>query len=119
MGIIAQGAAARPTDRPAAVILNAGIVHRVGPNRMFVTLARRLAAAGTFVLRFDLSGIGDSETRNDGLAPFDSSLADIREVLDMLESTRQIRRVVLAGPVLGRRPGGGLLREGSAQSSAL
>ena len=97
VGIIAQGAAARGTDRPAVVILNAGIVHRVGPYRMFVSLARRLAAAGSFVVRFDLSGIGDSETRNDGLAPLDSSLADIREVLDTLESTRQIRRVVLVG----------------------
>jgi len=97
VGVIAQGAAARAADRPAVVILNAGIVHRVGPNRMFVTLARRLAAAGNFVVRFDLSGIGDSETRNDGLAPLDSSLADIREVLDTLESTRQIRRVVLVG----------------------
>lgn len=97
VGIIAQGAPASGTDRPAVVILNAGIVHRVGPNRMFVRLARRLAAAGSFVVRFDLSGIGDSETRNDGLAPLDSSLADIREVLDTLESTRQIRRVVLVG----------------------
>jgi pimeloyl-ACP methyl ester carboxylesterase len=86
-----------PADRPAIVILNAGIIHRVGPNRMFVALSRTLAAAGHVVVRFDLSGIGDSEPRADGLAPLDAALADIREVLDSLEATRQIKRVILIG----------------------
>lgn len=42
------------------VILGAGILHRVGPSRISVLLARALAEAGHPVLRFDLSGIGDS-----------------------------------------------------------
>lgn len=79
------------------VILNAGIIHRVGPSRLNVLLARALAEAGYTVLRFDLSGIGDSEARSDGLPPLESSLADIREALDWLESTRRTRRVVLIG----------------------
>jgi dienelactone hydrolase len=83
--------------RPAVVILNSGIVHRVGANRMSVSLARALAAAGFPALRFDLSGIGDSEPRDDGLPPLDGSLADVREALDWLESSRGYRRVVLAG----------------------
>jgi pimeloyl-ACP methyl ester carboxylesterase len=69
----------------------------VGPNRVFVRLARLLAQAGHLVVRFDLSGIGDSEPRGDGLSPLDAALADIREVLDSLETTRQVRRVVLIG----------------------
>ena len=48
------------TAPPTVVLLNAGIVHRVGPNRMHVLLARALAAAGIPSLRFDMSGIGDS-----------------------------------------------------------
>ncbi|MGH9337465.1 MAG: alpha/beta fold hydrolase, partial [Vicinamibacteria bacterium] len=32
------------------VILNAGIVHHVGPNRIHVKLARRLAEAGFIVM---------------------------------------------------------------------
>jgi dienelactone hydrolase len=98
VGIVTQpaGSAPRP-DVPAVVILNTGIVHRVGHQRMYVTLARALAAAGHTVLRFDFSGIGDSLSRADGLPPLASCLAEIREVLDWLESARQVRRVVLVG----------------------
>lgn len=84
-------------DRPVVVILNSGIIHRVGANRMSVMLARELAADGHAVVRFDLSGIGDSEPRRDGLAPVEASLADIREVLDGLEAARGARRFILAG----------------------
>jgi pimeloyl-ACP methyl ester carboxylesterase len=96
VGIIAQSST-NTAAGCAIVILNSGIIHRVGPNRIFVRLARRLAAGGHLVVRFDLSGIGDSEPREDGLAPLDAALADIREVLDSLESTRQVRRVILVG----------------------
>lgn len=83
--------------RPAIVLLNAGIIHRVGPGRMSVLLARALAARGHAVLRFDLSGIGDSPARADGLAPVDGAMADIHEALDWLESARRFDRVVLMG----------------------
>jgi pimeloyl-ACP methyl ester carboxylesterase len=99
VAIIAQEpvAARAAADRPIVVILNSGIIHRVGPNRMFVRLARQLAGEGHVVVRFDLSGIGDSEPRPDGLEPLDAALADIREVLDSLEASRQARRFVLVG----------------------
>ncbi|MEO8152049.1 MAG: alpha/beta fold hydrolase [Rhizobacter sp.] len=98
VGVITQAAAAaRVADAPFVVLLNAGIIHRVGPNRLHVTLARTLAAAGLDVLRVDLSGLGDSEARTDGLPPLESAMADIRDVLDTLEATRQVRRVVLVG----------------------
>jgi pimeloyl-ACP methyl ester carboxylesterase len=103
VGIVAQGSAGDSaggdpgSGLPAVVILNSGIIHRVGPNRMFVRLSRQLAVAGHLVVRFDLSGIGDSEPRADGLAPLDATLADIREVLDSLEATRQVRRFILVG----------------------
>lgn len=45
------------------VLLNAGAVPRVGPNRLHVPIARKLAARGAIVLRVDLSGIGDSAVR--------------------------------------------------------
>jgi pimeloyl-ACP methyl ester carboxylesterase len=96
IGILSQSSTP-DAGLPAVVILNAGIVHRVGPNRMFVVLARRLAAMGHTVLRFDFSGIGDSDTRNDGREPLEATLADLREVLDGLESTRGIRKVILVG----------------------
>lgn len=49
--------------RRAVILLNAGAVGQIGPNRLHVVLARRLAAAGDLVVRMDVSGIGDSRVR--------------------------------------------------------
>ncbi len=46
--------------RHAVLMLNAGAVHHIGPNRLYVALARRLAAQGIASLRLDITGIGDS-----------------------------------------------------------
>ncbi|HVT38148.1 MAG TPA: alpha/beta hydrolase [Gemmatimonadaceae bacterium] len=51
----------RPTR--AIVLLNAGAVYHIGPNRLHVRLARRWAARGYLVLRLDIAGIGDSAPR--------------------------------------------------------
>ncbi|MFZ2234790.1 MAG: hypothetical protein WBP11_01390 [Dokdonella sp.] len=58
-GILTQAAQGLPL-RPAVVLFNVGLVHRVGPFRQQVQLARRLAALGHPVLRFDMPGIGES-----------------------------------------------------------
>lgn len=42
------------------VLLNAGLIHRSGPQRLHVELARRLSASGYEAFRFDLPGIGDA-----------------------------------------------------------
>lgn len=96
------GIFARPTEyekdkKPAILILNTGIVHRVGHNRMYVALARLLARLDHMVLRFDFSGIGDSEPRADDLSPWDGSQEEIKEALDWLERTQNAQSVVLVG----------------------
>jgi dienelactone hydrolase len=101
VGVIAQPTTLRPADAPAIVIFNTGIIHRVGHNRMYVTMSRALATAGFAVLRFDFSGIGDSEPRQDWLSPLEGSLADIREALDWVEATCQASRFILIGMCSG------------------
>ena len=44
-----------------AVLLNAGSIRRIGPNRMWVEIARRWGAKGIATLRLDVRGIGDSD----------------------------------------------------------
>ena len=64
------GILAEPEDLTAAgaraetaiLMLNVGTNHRVGPNRLYVKMARAWAARGYRSLRFDLAGIGDSRT---------------------------------------------------------
>lgn len=75
-----------PRSAPAILILNAGILHRVGPNRLHVELARRVATRGHRALRFDLAGIGDSPARRDGRDLGDGVKADIDAAIALLAS---------------------------------
>jgi dienelactone hydrolase len=76
-----------PTGLPAALLLNAGFLHRVGPNRLYVKLARRLAALGFPVLRFDYSGLGESAPRQDGMPLGQSVIAEGLEAMSFLASS--------------------------------
>jgi alpha-beta hydrolase superfamily lysophospholipase len=53
-----------PMFRSAVVMINSGAVHHIGPNRLWVQLARRWATRNVAVLRLDLSGLGDSPARS-------------------------------------------------------
>jgi pimeloyl-ACP methyl ester carboxylesterase len=97
VAVIARPRVPVSADLPVIVILNTGIVHRVGHHRMYVTLSRILASAGHTVARFDQSGLGDSGPRNDQLPPLAAGLADIKDVLDALEQSRPVSRFVLIG----------------------
>ncbi len=70
------------SSSPVALFLNAGVVHHAGPHRSYVTMARRLAAAGVSSVRFDLSGIGDSALPPREMAYEETLLLDTRAVMD-------------------------------------
>jgi pimeloyl-ACP methyl ester carboxylesterase len=90
-------AAGAPTNAPALVLLNAGLLHRVGPNRLYVKLARRLAAAGFVVARFDLSGVGDSAAAGERSDFGERAVAETRACMDLLASSRGVQRFVVGG----------------------
>jgi alpha-beta hydrolase superfamily lysophospholipase len=90
----------RDRERPAILLLSAGTVHRIGPHRFYVTLARRWARLGFHVLRVDLSGIGDSAAGEDcpeNLCYPDSGIADVQAAMNALQDSLGVRRFVLAG----------------------
>lgn len=55
---------------PTVLFVSVANQHRIGPNRLWVDLARRWAGAGVRSFRFDLSGVGDSPVRWPGQPPF-------------------------------------------------
>ena len=129
VGILAEpDANDRRTGAPAVLFSNIGLNHRVGPNRLYVDLARRLAVAGYTSLRFDLSGFGDSDPRRDGGTDIERAVNDTREAMDFCEK-RGIRQFVLVGLCSGvdsmyhtalqdRRVAGGVFIEGYAYRNA-
>lgn len=87
-GIISDPPAEPRSSDPAVIILNAGIIHRVGPSRVSVELARALAKEGFRTLRFDLSGIGDSPIAEDGSDLSEAVLNDIEDAIDLISGVR-------------------------------
>ena len=84
-------------QRPALILLNAGLVHRVGPGRLHVRLARRMAERGFVVVRFDFSGIGDSLPRADNLPYKQSTVLEVQEVMDTVTELYGINNFCLIG----------------------
>lgn len=94
-----------PQRQTAFLMFNAGVIHRIGPHRFNVRLARRLAAQGWPSLRFDLAGQGDSDAAPTA-QPFQRQIvADLRAALDHLQRTTGIERVVVAGICSGAHRG--------------
>jgi hypothetical protein len=102
VGILTEPArSAASLELPAAVFLNSGLIHRVGPNRLYVRLARLLAGRGIRAFRFDLSGIGDSPPGRDALPFLDRWVAETRAAMDHLQHHCGVRRFLLAGNCSG------------------
>jgi alpha-beta hydrolase superfamily lysophospholipase len=59
-GILTEPVTPDHRKLPTILLSNAGAAHHVGPVRLYVLMARRLAACGFRSLRFDLPGLGDS-----------------------------------------------------------
>jgi len=97
VGILTLPASEPPPGAPCVILLSTGILHRVGSNRLWVTLARALGAEGIVTLRFDLSGIGDSERRREVGSLRESVERDIAEAITYLHSTQGADHFVLVG----------------------
>jgi hypothetical protein len=86
---------------PMVLMLNAGLLHRVGPHRMSVVLARQLAEAGIASFRFDIGGRGDSESGTDAEGGEQQALADIVDAMDFAGRRFQVDKFVTFGLCAG------------------
>lgn len=94
----------RARPRHGVVMLNGGAISHIGPNRMYVDLARQWAARGYCVLRLDLAGLGDSATRpgqsgNEVYPP--GALDDVAAAIEYLRREFAVEDVTLAGLCAG------------------
>lgn len=99
-GILTSPTAPSSASAPVIVWLNTASDHRIGPNRLYVTLARRLAGLGFTSLRFDPPGIGDGEgpELEPASQPYSRErLAEVRDALDWLAAERAARRFAVVG----------------------
>ena len=87
----------RSPNSPVMIMLNAGIVHRVGPFRLHVNLARVLSKQGFASLRIDLSGLGDSRPRTGKQTKNERVLLDVSEAMQHLQNEGFGNRFVLFG----------------------
>ncbi|MCM5680343.1 alpha/beta hydrolase [Schlegelella sp. S2-27] len=91
--------AARGGSNPPvmALLTNAGVIPRVGPHRMNVKLARRFAQLGVPTLRFDLSGLGDSQRAISTQSASAQFVADTRAAMDLAASRYGCHRFFMIG----------------------
>lgn len=90
-----------PVRSPLVILLNAGVVHRIGPHRLHVRVARRLASVGISSFRLDLSGIGDSRALDGGESFRERAVADVRAAIAQLRGQLGVDHFVLFGLCAG------------------
>ena len=77
----------QPGSQPGLILLNAGMLPRVGPHRLNVELARTAAAQGLTAIRFDLPGLGDSGFTSSRLSHEEQTRTAIEDAMALLADT--------------------------------
>ena len=99
VGILHKPEGPTRADLPAVLLLNAGLLHRVGPNRLYVKIARQLERSGFHVLRFDVWGIGDSQDHTGETKG--TFVDDTLEAFEVLNHRLGATRFMLMGICMG------------------
>lgn len=94
VGILTQN---KPNISPplCVIFINAGFIPKIGPNRLYVKLARLFAEKDISSFRFDFSGIGDSEISK--CYGNRIHIDEIRESMDLITSITGTKNFILMG----------------------
>ncbi len=105
VGIYTQAASdpqkAANKAKPTILLVNSGLLNRTGPFGQYVRMAREFALHGFSTFRFDLSGIGDSDRRNDNRSADEHAMQDIKEVMSFLEQQNNDKNFIIMGICTG------------------
>jgi pimeloyl-ACP methyl ester carboxylesterase len=98
-GILTKPDSPAQRSHPAVFFLNVGANHHIGPHRLWVDLARELAALDYAAFRFDAPGLGDSLVTpgRENRIYSDDFVRDVRRAMDVLGERYGIDRFVLVG----------------------
>lgn len=91
-----SGDASAP-PRVIALLTNAGVISRIGPRRINVRIARRLAALGIPSIRWDLSGLGDSGRALTGGTAAEEFLRDTADAMQVASTLFRVDAFVMIG----------------------
>lgn len=103
LGMLSRPASGLPVRR-AVLMLNAGSIRRVGPSRLYLSLARSWAPQGVMVLRLDLSGLGDSAPapgQPDNVVYGHRALAEVRAAVAWLLDNSGLPQCTVLGLCAG------------------
>jgi dienelactone hydrolase len=104
VGVVSEPDRPATADSPGVLLFNVGLNHHVGPHRINVDLSRRLAQRGFVSLRFDLSGLGDSEPRKDSRSDEERAVLDLQDAMDYLFELKSIQNFIVVGLCSGVDP---------------
>jgi pimeloyl-ACP methyl ester carboxylesterase len=99
-GVLTEPSDGASSNAPAILLLNVGSNHHIGPSRLWVRLARDWASEGFRVLRFDVTGLGDSFAPDEPASRrlyAKASIPDVKEALDLLEAETGTREALVVG----------------------
>lgn len=106
--IVSEPDSSRPAhitqSKTVLLLVSSGATHHIGPNRLYVRIARTLAARGLTVIRMDLAGIGDSPPRpgeQENIVYTTGATEDIRQALDYARTRLQAQEIHSAGVCSG------------------
>jgi pimeloyl-ACP methyl ester carboxylesterase len=105
VGVVTQPDAGFNERAPLFLFLNAGAGHRVGPNRLNVTLARSLAKVGVGSMRFDFSGLGDSPVSGSLAETEERSTGEAIQAMNFLQRSTGVDKFVPVGVCSGANVG--------------
>ncbi|MBB3177117.1 alpha/beta hydrolase family protein [Variovorax sp. Sphag1AA] len=89
----------------ACLLLNMGATHRIGPRRINVKVARRLASHGISTIRIDLAGLGDSRAASGAEHYRTQAVQDMQAAMNLMGTMLGVRRFVVIGLCSGSANG--------------
>jgi hypothetical protein len=101
-GILTSAQRKAPADNICIIFLNAGLIHKVGPNRIYKKLAVKYSEHGFASFRLDLSGLGDSGFSIE-MSNGSGQIDEVKMAMNWLQENKGIDKFLLSGICSGAK----------------